>query len=77
MLTANKIESAHPANCTCENCCPAREAGRKVRHFIDVATQDARDVSAATQKQIRQNPLAAGAIAAGIGFVLGSLFRRR
>ena len=55
----------------------AHEAGRKARELIDGATHEARDAVAATEKQIRKNPLAAGAIAAGIGFLLGALLRRK
>ena len=78
MLTANKTDvPAHPANCACENCCPAREAGRKVHQFLDTAAHNARDKLAATKKQIREHPVKASTIAAGVGFLLGALFRRR
>lgn len=55
----------------------AHEAGHKVREFADTAIHEARDVTVATEKKIREHPFAASAIAAGIGFLLGSLFRRR
>jgi len=55
----------------------AHNAGQKVREIYDTATHEGRDASALVQKQIRSNPLAAGAIAAGVGFLLGALFRRR
>lgn len=55
----------------------AHDAGQKVREIYDTATHQGRDASAIVQKQIRSNPLAAGAIAAGIGFLLGALLRRR
>ena len=72
MLTANQND-----NTTEKACCTAKEAGQKVREIFDHATHDARDAAAATEKQIRSNPLAASAIAAGIGFLLGALLRRR
>jgi ElaB/YqjD/DUF883 family membrane-anchored ribosome-binding protein len=49
----------------------------RLRHFIDHATHDARDTLAATQRQVREHPLRTGAVAAGIGFLLGVLLRRR
>lgn len=64
------------ANCS-DTRCTAHEAGRKVREVIDHATHDVRDAAAMTEQQIRENPVKASAIAAGIGFVLGLLFRRR
>lgn len=57
--------------------CAAEEAGHKVREFIGTAAHEARDATAAVEKQVRSNPLAASAIAAGVGFLLGSLFSRR
>ncbi len=58
-------------------CCSANQAGRKVRELIDTATHEARDATATAEQQIRSHPLAAGAIAAGVGFLIGALFRRR
>ena len=55
----------------------AHNAGQKVREIYDTATHQGRDVTAAVEKQIRRNPIAAGAIAASIGFLLGALLRRR
>jgi len=55
----------------------AHKAGVKVREAYDNASEETRDVVAATEKQIRRHPFAAGAIAAGVGFVLGALLRRR
>ena len=55
----------------------ARNAGQKVREIYDTATHQGRDASVIVQKQIRSNPLTASAIAAGVGFVLGALLRRR
>jgi ElaB/YqjD/DUF883 family membrane-anchored ribosome-binding protein len=92
MLTAQKNplkdvkETIHQAQ---EKCCDkaqevredlreaAHNAGQKVREIYDTATHQGRDATAAVERQIRRNPLAAGAAAAGIGFMLGLLFRRR
>lgn len=58
-------------------CCSANEVGQKVRELIDTSTHNVRDAAAVTEKQIRQHPLTASAIAAGVGFLLGALFSRR
>ena len=72
MLTATN------ENQCAENCkCAAHQAGRKVREFVDHATHDARDALAGTEKQIREHPVKASAVAAGVGFLLGAIFRRR
>ena len=55
----------------------AHSAGQKAREIYDTATNEGRDAVAITEKQIRQHPLTASAIAAGVGFLLGALFRRR
>ncbi len=55
----------------------AHKAGQKVRELYDTASHETRDATAAVEKQIRSHPLAASAIAAGLGFLLGALFRRR
>lgn len=55
----------------------AHDAGQKMREIYDTATHQSRDASAIVQKQIRSHPVAASAIAAGIGFLLGALLRRR
>jgi ElaB/YqjD/DUF883 family membrane-anchored ribosome-binding protein len=54
----------------------ANQAGRKVREFVDTATHEVMDTSEKVETQIRSHPLAATAAAAGIGFLLGALFRR-
>ena len=54
----------------------ARDTGRKARDIINDATHNARDTIAATEKQIREYPITSAAVAAGVGFLLGSLFRR-
>jgi len=55
----------------------AHNAGQKVREIYDTATNQSRDATAMVEKQMRSNPLAASAIAAGVGFLLGALLRRR
>lgn len=62
---------------TDETCCHAKEAGRKLREVVDHVAHDARDAVAATEKQIREHPVRSSAIAAGIGFLVGALLRRR
>jgi ElaB/YqjD/DUF883 family membrane-anchored ribosome-binding protein len=52
-------------------------AGHKLREVIDTASDEARDVTAATIKQVRNNPVQSSMIAAGIGLMVGFLFRRR
>lgn len=71
-LTDNTDNARHD-----DVCCSANQAGRKVRQFLDTATHETRDATAAVEKQIRRNPLAASAIAAGIGFLAAAFFRRR
>lgn len=67
-----------------KNCCTkddvavlAHKAGHKLREVIDTASDEARDAKATIIKEVRQHPMQASAIAAGIGFVLGFLLRRR
>lgn len=60
-----------------DSCCKANEAGRKVREVIDHSLHDARDAMASAEHQIRTHPVKSSAIAAGIGFLLGALLRRR
>lgn len=67
-----------------KNCCTkddvaviANKAGHKLREVIDTASDEVRDAQATLIKEVRQNPVRASAIAAGIGLVLGLLLRRR
>ena len=53
------------------------ENHRRLRRFVNHVTHDTRDTLAATQRQVREHPLRAGAIAAGVGFILGVILRRR
>lgn len=55
----------------------ANKAGHKLREVVDSASDETRDAKATIIKEVRQHPVQAGAIAAGIGFVLGFLLRRR
>ena len=65
-------------------CCPkdecadlAHKAGHKLRQVIDTASDDARDATATVIKEVREHPVKSSAIAAGAGFLLGLLLRRR
>jgi len=55
----------------------AHKAGHKLREVMDSASDEARDVTAATIRQVRSNPVQSSMIAAGVGFLLGLLLRRR
>jgi len=54
----------------------AHDAGRKVRGFIDSATDELTHAKETVTKEIRTNPVQSSVIALGVGFVLGALFRR-
>lgn len=54
----------------------AEKAGRKVRNFVDTANSQITEASDRVSEEIRTNPVRSSAIALGIGFVLGALFRR-
>ena len=54
----------------------AVSAGRKVRGLMDSANNQISDASDAVTGEIRSNPLRSSAIALGVGFVIGALFRR-
>jgi ElaB/YqjD/DUF883 family membrane-anchored ribosome-binding protein len=54
----------------------ANKAGRKVRGFIHDASDEIVHAKDAVTSQIRTNPVQSSLIAAGVGFVLGALFRR-
>ncbi len=55
----------------------AHKAGHKLREVINTASDEARDAKATIIKEVRQLPVQASVIAAGIGLVLGFLLRRR
>lgn len=54
----------------------ANDAGKRVRHFIDSANDELHHASDRVTGEIRANPVRSSAIALGLGFVLGALFRR-
>jgi len=55
----------------------AHNAGEKLRDICDTATCESRNSIAVARKKIRNNPLAASAMAAGVGFILAALLRRK
>ena len=54
----------------------ANQAGRKVRSFMNSASNEISHVSDSVTKQVQNNPVQSSLIALGVGFVLGSLLRR-
>jgi len=54
----------------------ANKAGRTVRNYIDTACDEVSHSTETVTTQIRENPVQSAAIALGVGFVLGALFRR-
>lgn len=54
----------------------ANNAGRKVKDFIHTASDEITHAKDTVTTQIRTNPVQSSAIALGIGFLLGALFRR-
>ena len=54
----------------------ANTAGRKVRGFINNASDEISHAGETVTTQIRNNPVQSSAIALGVGFILGALFRR-
>lgn len=71
MLKIKKDESLK------DTCCDvAEQAGRQIRAYADEVSHEARDLTAATMQHVRAKPMQSTLIAAGIGFVLGALFRR-
>ena len=54
----------------------ANEAGHKVRHFIDDASDRITHASETVTTQIRSNPVQSSMIALGVGFLVGLLARR-
>lgn len=54
----------------------AHEAGRQLHGFIDSADKEISGATHSVTKRIREKPLQYGAVAVGVGFVLGFLFRR-
>jgi len=54
----------------------ANQAGKKVRSFINSASDEITHATDTVTTQVRQNPVQSSVIALGVGFLLGSLFRR-
>jgi len=54
----------------------ANQAGRKVRGFIDSASDEFSNVSEKVTGEVRNNPVRSSVIALGVGFIVGALFRR-
>ena len=54
----------------------ANQVERKVRGFIDTASDEISHTTDTVTKEIRSNPVQSSLIALGAGFILGSLFRR-
>jgi len=57
-------------------CCGAYCAGRKTRELAEKAMHDVQETAAHVAEDIREHPVKASAIAAGLGFLVGNLFRR-
>ncbi len=55
----------------------AREAGTKVRHLIDEASGEVREISTAIESRVNEKPMQSSLIALGAGFILGMLLSRR
>lgn len=55
----------------------AYEAGCKARRYIESSENAIADAAGSLSSLIKEKPVQAGLIAAGIGFLLGLLFQRR
>ena len=54
----------------------AREAGKRVHAFVDSATQNTSETAESIKTKMQESPFKTSAIALGIGFVVGMIFRR-
>lgn len=54
----------------------ANRAGRKVRGYINSASEEFSTASDRVTSEIRSNPVQSAAIALGVGLMLGALLRR-
>lgn len=54
----------------------ARQAGISARKLLDFANDEFEYVTDVVKTEIRANPIKSGAIALGVGFVLGLILRR-
>lgn len=66
------------AKCDNTECCDvAEKAGRRVRELVNAADKDIHEVADKAAAEIREKPLQSGALAVGVGLLLGLLLRRR
>ena len=54
----------------------ANNAGRKARNLVDSANDQFNETTDMVTSRIRNNPIGSSALALGLGFVIGALFRR-
>lgn len=54
----------------------AQEAGKKVRGFIDSASDEVTQATDKVTGEIRSNPIRSSVIALGVGFIIATLMRR-
>ncbi len=54
----------------------AEQYGRKARAFLESAQEEFGDITDTVSDEIRANPWRSGAIALGLGVVIGALIRR-
>lgn len=54
----------------------ANRAGKKLREEWDDVESEITDAKASVIKHVRSKPIQSSLIAAGIGFIIGALFRR-
>src|SRR4051812_5879026 len=54
----------------------ANKAGRKVRNLFNNASDEITDAADTVTTYVRKSPVQSSMLALGIGFILGSLFRR-
>lgn len=54
----------------------ANQAGRRMRGFLNSATDELNNVTDSVTAQVRKNPVQSSLIALGAGFIIGSLLRR-
>jgi len=58
-------------------CSTAKEAGCQVRKVVDKTFAEAKETANEVEGKIKQNPVKASLIAAGVGFLLGTIFSSR
>lgn len=72
MSTKNNINAE--VKTVCES---AKEVGCQVRKIVDKTAAEAKTTAHEVEEQIRRSPVTASLIAAGVGFILGSIFNSR